>query len=122
MAQTLIARLKATEFLPNSWLFEVWVLTSTTHRALRGQPHRSSALDGGRCCRRFDSGTHAWCGHATVMVLWSHQPQGHACAAAPALRGTLIHKVPRKAKNVLLGAAGFRSAGAAHIYIYSYII
>jgi hypothetical protein len=46
VAQTLIARLKATEFLPNSWLFEVWVLTSTTHRALRGQPHRSSALDG----------------------------------------------------------------------------
>ena len=31
----------------------------------------------GRCCRRFDSGTHAWCGHATVMVLVSsHQPQG----------------------------------------------
>ena len=23
------------------------------------------------CCRRFDSGTHAWCGHATVMVLVS---------------------------------------------------
>ena len=22
----------------------------------------------GRCCRRFDSGTHAWCGRATVMV------------------------------------------------------
>ena len=25
----------------------------------------------GRCCRRFDSGTHAWCGRATVMVLVS---------------------------------------------------
>ena len=25
----------------------------------------------GRCCRRFDSATHAWCGRATVMVLVS---------------------------------------------------
>ena len=24
-----------------------------------------------RCCRRFDSGTQTWCGHATVMVLVS---------------------------------------------------
>ena len=30
------------------------------------------------CCRRFDSGTHAWCGHATVMVLVSSQPHGRA--------------------------------------------
>ena len=37
----------------------------------------------GRYSRRFDSGTHAWCGRATVMVLLlvssrSHQPQGRA--------------------------------------------
>ena len=25
----------------------------------------------GRCCRRPDSGTHTWCGRATVMVLVS---------------------------------------------------
>ena len=25
----------------------------------------------GRCCRRSDSGTHTWCGRATVMVLVS---------------------------------------------------
>jgi hypothetical protein len=34
------------------------------------QPHRSNAA-ARWCCRRFDSGTHAWCGHATVMVLVS---------------------------------------------------
>jgi hypothetical protein len=43
-----------------------------------------------RCCRRFDSGTHAWCGHATVMVLLPSASLGRSCAAAPALRGTFI--------------------------------
>mgnify|MGYP000391222415 CR=1 FL=1 len=39
----------------------------------------------GRCCRRFDSGTHAWCGHATVMVLVSSAsgPRVSGCTRAP---------------------------------------
>ena len=47
----------------------------------------------GQCCRRSDSGTHAWCGHATVMVLLlvsQHISLRAARAAASALRGTLI--------------------------------
>ena len=38
------------------------------------QPHRSSALDGGWCCRCSDSGmdAHTCCGRATVMWPWSH--------------------------------------------------
>ena len=45
------------------------------------------------CCRRFDSGTHAWCGHATVMVLVS--------AARERLhpRSALLSTVPRTALN-----------------------
>ena len=37
------------------------------------------------CCRRFDSGTHAWCGHATVMVLVSSAsgPRVSGCIRAP---------------------------------------
>merc|ERR1712086_548434 len=37
-----------------------------------------------RCCRRFDSGTHAWCGHATVMVLVSSAsgPRVSGCTRA----------------------------------------
>ena len=35
------------------------------------QPHRSSALYGAAAVLTHDSGTHAWCGHATVMVLVS---------------------------------------------------
>ena len=39
----------------------------------------------GRCCRRFDSGTHAWCGHATVMVLVSSAsgPRVSGCTFYP---------------------------------------
>ena len=39
----------------------------------------------GWCCRRFDSGTHAWCGHATVMVLVSSAsgPRVSGCTRAP---------------------------------------
>ena len=39
----------------------------------------------GRCCRHFDSGTHAWCGHATVMVLVSSAsgPRVSGCPRAP---------------------------------------
>jgi hypothetical protein len=38
-----------------------------------------------RCCRRFDSGTHAWCGHATVMVLVpsASGPRVSGCPRAP---------------------------------------
>ena len=42
----------------------------------------------GRCCRHFDSGTHAWCGHATVMVLVS---------SASALRAARERLHPRSA-------------------------
>jgi hypothetical protein len=39
----------------------------------------------GRCCRRVDSGTHAWCGHATVMVLVpsASGPRVRGCPRAP---------------------------------------
>jgi hypothetical protein len=39
----------------------------------------------GRCCRRFNSGTHAWCGRATVMVLVSSAsgPRVSGCIRAP---------------------------------------
>ena len=42
----------------------------------------------GWCCRRSDSGTHAWCGHATVMVLVS---------SASALRAARERLHPRSA-------------------------
>jgi hypothetical protein len=37
------------------------------------------------CCGRFESGTHAWCGHATVMVLVSSAsgPRVSGCIRAP---------------------------------------
>ena len=41
-----------------------------------------------RCCRRFDSGTQTWCGHATVMVLVS---------SASALRAARERLHPRSA-------------------------
>ena len=49
------------------------------------QPHSAQVERAGRCCRRFDSGTHAWCGHATVMVLVSSAsaPRVRGCAHAP---------------------------------------
>ena len=38
-------------------------------------PNASAQVErAGRCCRRPDSGTHTWCGHATVMILVSHHP------------------------------------------------
>ena len=48
------------------------------------QPHRSNAA-ARWCCRRFDSGTHAWCGHATVMVLVpsASGPRVSGCPRAP---------------------------------------
>ena len=48
------------------------------------QPHRSNAA-ARWCCRRFDSGTHAWCGRATVMVLVSSAsgPRVSGCPRAP---------------------------------------
>ena len=50
------------------------------------QPHRSSALDGAAA-----ASTVALRRGVAVPLSWSwfHQPQGRACAAAPALRGTL---------------------------------
>ena len=37
------------------------------------------------CCRRLDSGTHAWCGSATVMILVSSAsgPRVSGCIRAP---------------------------------------
>ena len=39
----------------------------------------------GRCYRRFDSGTHAWCGSATVMAMVSSAsgPRVSGCTRAP---------------------------------------
>ena len=42
----------------------------------------------GWCCRRFDCRTHASGVAVRLSLSWSHQPQGRACAAAPALRDT----------------------------------
>ena len=41
-----------------------------------------------RCCRCSDSGMHAWCGHATVMVLVSSASGTHVsgCIARGARR------------------------------------
>ena len=41
------------------------------------------------CFRHSDSGTHAWCGHATVMVLVSSASGPRVRAAAPTLRDIL---------------------------------
>ena len=43
-----------------------------------------------RCCRCSDSGMHAWCGHATVMVLVSSASGTNVsgCIARRALRTT----------------------------------
>ena len=50
-----------------------------------GQPHRSSALDGAAAVLTAARTR----GVAVRLSLsWSHQPQGRACAAAPALRDT----------------------------------
>ena len=47
--------------------------------------HTVSAPSGEERTRRFDSGTHAWCGHATVMVLVSSAsgPRVSGCTRAP---------------------------------------
>ena len=50
------------------------------------QPHRSSALDGAAAAL---TGTHRHVVGVFLTWSWSHQPQGRACAAAPALRDTL---------------------------------
>ena len=50
------------------------------------QPHRSSALDGAAAILTVALR------HGVAVPLswsWSHHPQGRACAAAPARRGTL---------------------------------
>jgi hypothetical protein len=54
-----------------------------TVSAPSGEERRTSASAQvertGRCCRRFDSGTHAWSGVAMPLSwYWSHQPQGRA--------------------------------------------
>ena len=48
-------------------------------------PHRSCALDGAAAALTVLSGTHAWCGHATVMVLASSAagPRVSGCTRAP---------------------------------------
>ena len=69
------------------------------------QPHRSNALDGAAAVltvalRRGVAVPLSWS--------WSHQPQGHASAAAFALRGTLVHTLyiadhsdsPKRLKSV----------------------
>ena len=44
----------------------------------------------GRCCRRPDSGTHTWCGHATVMILVSSSSEGRAWADVLARARTFV--------------------------------
>ena len=58
---------------------------SDEERTLGAEPHRSSALDGAAAALTVART------RGVAMPLswyWSHQPQGRACAAAPALRGT----------------------------------
>ena len=52
------------------------------------QPHRSNALDGAAATLTH-SGTHAWCGHATVMVLVSSAsgPRVSGCTFYPRFAG-----------------------------------
>ena len=47
----------------------------------------------GWCCRHFDSGTHAWCGHATVMVLVSSASGPRVSGRLPP-RAAILSSVP----------------------------
>ena len=48
------------------------LLTMSAPSGEERTPNASAQVErAGRCCRRSDSGTHTWCGRATVMVLVS---------------------------------------------------
>ena len=68
---------------------------SVARSAERVQPHRSNALHGAAAALTV-SGTHAWCGHATVMVLVSSasRPRVSGCTRVRRCRRRLGAAVP----------------------------